>query len=172
MKTCLRCNEEKKVSVIGFALANFICDTCRNDNNAWHMGHDSTIKDMEYQLAEPENPSGAYLSQATRNKNVKQWQSSKMLEEKFDESHRNHLVLGHFCWNCNVRTSSFTPGYDRVSYSDGPRIKQKVKDVVWMDGGHDDSRACSMCLSHKCEIPVHTDHYREIGTNGVKAEEN
>ncbi len=172
MKTCVRCNEEKLISVIGNSLFHFICDGCRTGVESWQLGSDITIKDMEYQMVEPENPSDKYLSRASRNKNVKQWQSSKPLEEIYDESHRDHLVLGHYCWNCRIRTSNQTQGWVRTSWSDGPKLKEKITDVVWADGGHDDSGECFMDLSHKCHMPVHPDHYKEIGTNGVIVEEN
>jgi hypothetical protein len=51
MKTCLRCNDATPVSLIGSALKNFVCDYCRLDDNSFHWGHDTTVRDMEPQLS-------------------------------------------------------------------------------------------------------------------------
>jgi hypothetical protein len=52
MKDCLRCGQLSGVSEIGGVLVNFVCDGCRLDSEAFHYGHDVSIKAMEYQMAE------------------------------------------------------------------------------------------------------------------------
>lgn len=47
MKICLRCGQDSKLSSIGEALINFVCDNCRLDNGQWHWGDDVTPRDME-----------------------------------------------------------------------------------------------------------------------------
>lgn len=58
MKDCLRCGQSNEVSAIGEVLVNFVCDTCRLDSGAFHFGHDTTIKKMEYQMIEESGPAG------------------------------------------------------------------------------------------------------------------
>lgn len=50
MKNCVRCNDMSVESEIGKALLAYVCDRCRSDANVMHLGHDSTVETMNYQL--------------------------------------------------------------------------------------------------------------------------
>lgn len=43
--------------------------------------------------------------------------------------------------------------------------------VVWGDGTYDTSRSCNECGSLVCKSPVHSDHYKEIGTTVLETRE-
>lgn len=52
--------------------------------------------------------------------------------------HTKHNVLGEYCWDCRVRTSSLIPGWPKRSKSDGPKVEQpKCESVRWQDGSLD-----------------------------------
>lgn len=47
---CQRCNKFEQMSLIGRNLFNFVCDSCRNDDQEWtYKGSDYTIDEMERQ---------------------------------------------------------------------------------------------------------------------------
>jgi hypothetical protein len=48
MKECLRCGQNAKMSSIGEALINFVCDVCRRDGSQWNWGDSTMLRDMEY----------------------------------------------------------------------------------------------------------------------------
>lgn len=82
-------------------------------------------------------------------------------------SHNGHRVLGHYCWDCQTRTSASNPAFEkRSAKNDAPKRLIYIPSVVtWIDGtrdwpaGSEDRAACIMCGSHTCSSPVHTEKY-------------
>lgn len=80
-------------------------------------------------------------------------------------NHKNHKVLGAYCWDCKVKTANGIPGFERNVRGDGPRINYMTGSVVWADGtrdwaaGSDDRASCVMCKRHDCNKPVHEEKY-------------
>ena len=58
MKECTRCGNNEDVSPIGFELAHFVCDTCRNDTKGWEF-NGVRVSDMEYVSPEPSEVTSA-----------------------------------------------------------------------------------------------------------------
>lgn len=91
-------------------------------------------------------------------------------------NHRTHKVLGQYCWDCKVRTTNSTPGFEKSNtHSDGPRINYMTGSVVWADGTRDwaagsgDRAKCVMCHSPSCNNPVHEEKYMIKSTSLAKA---
>lgn len=92
-------------------------------------------------------------------------------------THRNHNVLGSYCWDCKIRTNNSTPGFEkRTAKNDGPRINYMKGSVVWADGTRDmrdsgggsERLACSVCRRHDCTKPVHEEKYKIVASSVAK----
>lgn len=98
--------------------------------------------------------------------------------------HKQHNVLGAYCWTCQKKTEAGVPGWSRpsrgpiVSYSPWVSLDGlgTTEAIVWANGDverHRDGSLCSLCDKH-CANPVSRgvtnahDGYREIYKSQVK----
>jgi hypothetical protein len=97
-------------------------------------------------------------------------------------SHKNHNVLGRYCWDCKTKTDTGIPYWpiahqgEYTHYS--PWAKSDItgqgytESIIWANGDSDrrqnQNEPCAMCNKH-CGHPVSKDvtdrgdNYREIG---------
>lgn len=167
IKECMRCGEVQPISYIGKVLINFVCDPCRRDESHWDFNKrrsnavSITVEHMQSQMAtdntyhdpedDPEDSSSTIEPANLRFGKIQSEESGSLLPHQ----HRNHNVLGNYCWNCKIRISNRIPGW-----SSGNKDKQAYR-VIWADSSKDDSGKCNECLRQDCKFPVHTDHYKE-----------
>lgn len=163
-KICCRCGQESEVSVIGTALVWFVCDLCRGDNGLLHMGHDTTIEDMVYQLTE--NHKGDIN---TNDNKMKDLRYIKLIPDTKHKGHPGHTICGGYCWTCQRSLVAGVPGWPRPSKgikgSSNPKARRSVwlqstNGVTWADGTQDNGRTCALCHSSICSIPVHNETYK------------
>lgn len=78
--------------------------------------------------------------------------------------HKEHNIVGEYCWTCNRPTVAGIPGWPKSSNDDGPQEADPIiTSVVWADGTEDVTRECVVCKTVSCKIPVHLEEYAEIG---------
>ena len=80
-----------------------------------------------------------------------------------NKKHKDHVVLGRYCWTCQRRIANGVPGW-RTSRGGDTHLPHSAWDsnadggfcegVVWANGDHDKKSApCSMCGLY-CSNPV------------------
>jgi hypothetical protein len=157
-KECLRCGGFNKVSAIGAKLFNYVCDHCRTQRQDWdfnkHRGDGITVEDMEFQTPLPEGDENGFPEDDEKPRAHKQFVKN-ITESIIPEAHKNHQVLGDYCWNCQVRTSNKMPGWS------SPYKDTQTHRIRWADGSTDNSDTCDMC-GRRCHKPVHMDYYKEV----------
>lgn len=77
--------------------------------------------------------------------------------------HRGHKILGHWCWDCQVKVKGGIPGW-RIPFH-GPKAHYSIWDksaltgkgyctsIVWMNKDNATNRPCALCERY-CNYPV------------------
>lgn len=165
-KQCLRCGDKKNTSEIGVVLFNFVCDGCRQGEEHWDFNErrnyatSITTGAMEKEmivndiLFDPEDDQIETESRLPANMRFGKIELEPV-DSRLYQDHRNHPILGAYCWDCKKHIGKYIPGWSHENKN------IQYYRISWADGSKDDSDKCDECLRHDCKRPVHRDYYKE-----------